>query len=83
MLHHPWLHQMKETKTMIRNVCLRIPQFVALSDETSLFWKTYDPYCCKITIKRREMVDLFIDVHIPHNVLCYVCCFLLKGGSVL
>lgn len=43
---------MKENKRMIGE----ISHLVAKSDETNVFLKNYNPYCCEITIKRREKV---------------------------
>ena len=61
---------------------LVIHQPVQVSIETNAISKTYDPYCCKITITQQDRIGVVIVDHIPCKLLQSVYHFLQEGGFV-
>ena len=61
---------------------LVIHQPVQVPIETNVISKAYDPYCCKITITRRDRIGAATVGHIPRKLSWFVYYFLQVGGSV-
>lgn len=61
---------------------LVVHQPVRVSIETNPTSKAYDPYCCKITIRRLDRIGVVTVGHIPRELSRYVYYFLNEGGSV-
>ena len=61
---------------------LVIHQPVQVSVETNVISKACDPYCCKITITRRDRIGAVTVGHIPRELSWFVDYFLQVGGSV-
>ena len=58
---------------------LEIHQPVQVSIEINAISKAYDPYCCKITITRRNRIGAVTVGHIPREPSWFVYYFLQEG----
>lgn len=57
-------------------------QVVNVCKETSANSIANDPYCCKITIQRKDRVGAVTVGHIPREISRFVYYFLQEGGSI-
>ena len=57
-------------------------QAVNVKIENNAVSKAYDPYCCKITIRRPDKIGSVTVGHIPRELSRYVFYYLHEGGSV-
>ena len=61
---------------------MTLHQPVTVCLETNAISKAYDPYCCKICIRRPDRIGPVTVGHIPRELSRYVFYFLHEGGSV-
>ena len=60
---------------------IRVNQPVVVCQETNPLSKVYDPYCCKITISRRDRIGPVTVGHVPREISRYVYYFLHEESS--
>ena len=61
---------------------VRLHQAITVEVETNATSRAYDPYCCKISIRKPDRIGPVTVGHIPRELSRYVFYFLHEGGLV-